>query len=155
MKRYGPLLAQPDALVLGDPGRHHLRMMPDAVNIRTGVESRGLLAWDRVESITMDVPTTRFRLPGFVGTLVLGAVSALAMDDLGIEPDDASMVIVAEGDATTHPLSRHHVGGYWAPTVMGAHRLMRHLIENPEHRALLATPEALIDTAARLARAQG
>ncbi|WP_435744602.1 hypothetical protein [Microbacterium sp. PMB16] len=152
MKRYGPLIAVPGALAVGDPGRNHLRLTPDAVILRDGVESRGLLAWTSVESIVVDVPTTKFRLPGLVGTIVLGALTAVALSDLGVDPDDGSVTLTADGHPTTMPLSRHHVGGYWEPTVAGAHRLLAHLIAHPEQRALLAHPEPLIDVAAQLAR---
>ncbi|GAA2926799.1 hypothetical protein GCM10010458_06100 [Microbacterium luteolum] len=152
MKRYGPLIAVPDALAVGDPGRNHLRLTPDAVILREGVDNRGIVPWSSVESILLDVPTTRFRLPGLVGTIVLGALTAVALSDLGVDPDDGAVTLTVDGESTTVPLSRHHVGGYWEPTVMGAHRLLTHLIENPEQRALLAHPESLIDIAAQLAR---
>ncbi len=152
MKRYGPLIAVPDALAVGDPGRNHLRLTPDAVILREGVDNRGIVPWSSVESILLDLPTTRFRLPGLVGTIVLGALTAVALSDLGVDPDDGAVTLTVDGESTTVPLSRHHVGGYWEPTVMGAHRLLAHLIENPEQRALLAHPEPLIDIAAQLAR---
>ena len=152
MKRYGPLIAVSEALAVGDPGRNHLRLTPDAVILREGSESRGILSWASVEQIAMDVPTTRFRLPGLAGTIVLGALTAIALSDLGVDPDDGAVTLTVDGEAVTVPLSRHHVGGYWAPTVTGAHRLLAHLIENPEQRALLAHPEQLVDVAAQLAR---
>lgn len=152
MKRYGPLIAVPDALAVGDPGRNHLRLTPDAVILREGAENRGILSWTSVEAIALDVPTTRFRLPGLVSTILLGALTASMLDDPGMDPDDGAVVLTVDGESTTLPLSRHHVGGYWAPTVTGAHRLLAHLIENPEQRALLAHPEPLIDIAAQLAR---
>ena len=152
MKRYGPLIAVSEALAVGDPGRNHLRLTRDAVLLREGAESRGILSWASVDGIALDVPTTRFRLPGLVGTVVLGALTAVALSDLGIDPDDGSVTLTVDGEPLTVPLSRHHVGGYWAPTVAGAHSLLAHLIENPEQRALLAHPEQLIDVAAQLAR---
>lgn len=152
MKRYGPLIAVPDALAVGDPGRNHLRLTPDAVILREGVDNRGIVPWSGVESILLDVPITRFRLPGLVGTIVLGALTAVALSDLGVDPDDGAVTLTVDGESTTVPLSRHHVGGYWEPTVTGAHRLLAHLIENPDQRALLAHPEPLIDIAAQLAR---
>ena len=153
MKRYGPLIAVPEALAVGDPGRSHLRLTPDAVIVREGVESRGILSWESIDEIVLDVPTTRFRLPGLVGTIVLGALTAVALSDLGVDPDDGAVTLTIDGERMTVPLSRHHVGGYWAPTVHGAHSLLAHLIENPAQRALLAHPEPLIDVAAQLARA--
>ena len=122
MKRYGPLIVVPDALAVGDPGRHHLRLTPEAVMIRAGVESRSILPWAGVERVVLDVPTTRFRLPGLVGTLVLGAVTAAMLSDPGVEPEDGTATLTVDGENTTVPLSRHHVGGYWAPSVAGAHR---------------------------------
>jgi len=152
VKRYGPLIAVPEALAVGDPGRNHLRLTPDAVILREGAKSRGILSWASVEQIAMDVPTTRFRLPGLLGTIVLGALTAIALSDLGVDPEDGAVTLTVDGESMTVPLSRHHVGGYWAPTVAGAHRLLAHLIENPEQRALLAYPEQLVDVAAQLAR---
>ncbi|KNY07115.1 hypothetical protein [Microbacterium sp. GCS4] len=152
MRRYGPLLAVPGALAVGDPGRHHLRLTPDAVVVREGIENRGIIPWDRVERIRLDVPTTRFRLPGLVGTIVLGAASALAQTDIGADPEDGTLTITVDGDPQTSPLSRHHVGGYWTPTVDGAHRLLDHLVASPEQRVLLAHPESLVSVSATLAR---
>jgi hypothetical protein len=152
VKRYGPLIAVPEALAVGDPGRNHLRLTTDAVILREGAESRGIFSWASVEEIAMDVPTTRFRLPGLLGTIVLGALTAIALSDLGVDPDDGAVTLTVDGEQMTVPLSRHHVGGYWAPTVTGAHRLLAHLIENPEQRALLVHPERLVDVAAQLAR---
>lgn len=152
MKRYGPLIVVPEALAVGDPGRNHLRLTPDAVLIREGIENRGIVSWADVDAIAIDVPTTRFRLPGLVGTVLLGALTAVMLTDPGVDPDDGSATLTVDGESRTVPLSRHHVGGYWAPTVAGAHRLVAHLIAHPEQRALLAHPEPLIDVAVRLAR---
>lgn len=152
MKRYGPLIVVPEALAVGDPGRNHLRLTPDAVLIREGAENRGIVQWTTLESIELDVPTTSFRLPGLTGTVLLGALTALMLSDPGVDPDDGSATLIIDGEPHTVPLSRHHVGGYWAPTVAGAHRLLAHLISHPDQRALLAHPEPLIEVAARLAR---
>ncbi|WP_136056550.1 hypothetical protein [Microbacterium sp. K24] len=152
MKRYGPLIAVPGALAVGDPGRNHVRLTPDAVILREGAENRGIVTWDGLDRITLDVPTTRFRLPGLVGTVVLGALTAIALSDLGVDPDDGRVTLVVDGEPRVMPLSRHHVGGYWGPTVDGAHHLLAHLIAHPEQRALLAHPEPLVDIAALLAR---
>ena len=152
MKRYGPLIVVPGALAVGDPGRHHLRLTPDAVLFRDGSENRGIVPWIQVERVLIDVPVTRFRLPGLASTIVIGALTFLAVSDLGMDPDDSTVDVQIDGESTTAPLSRHHVGGYWAPTVDGAHRLLQHLIDHPEQRSLLARPESLLDVAARLAR---
>ena len=143
MKRYGPLIVVPGALAIGDPGRHHLRLTPDAVLFRRGTENTGILPWSQVDRVVLDVPTTR---------LVIGALTFLTLDSLDLDPEDGAIAVTAMGETTTTPLSRHHVGGYWAPTVDGAHRLLEHLIAHSEQRALLARPESLLDVAAKLAR---
>lgn len=137
MKRYGPLIVVPEALAVGDPGRHHLRLTPDAVIIREGVENRGIVSWTDVEAIMLDVPTTRFRLPGLVSTVLLGALTAAMLSDPGVDPEDGSVTLTVGGESRTVPLSRHHVGGYWAPTVVGAHRLIAHLIAHSEQLSLI------------------
>lgn len=152
MKRYGPLIAVPGALAVGDPGRFHLRLTPEAVLFRQGTEEHGITPWSRIERVLLDVPTTRFRLPGLVSTIVLGALTFLTLDSVDMDPDDGAVEVTVDGEPVTAPLSRHHVGGYWTPTVDGAHRLLQHLIDHPEQRSLLARPEQLIDVAARLAR---
>lgn len=152
MRRYGPLIVVDGALAVGDPGRHHLRLTPDAVIIREGVSSAGILSWDTIGDIRIDVPTTRFRLPGLVSTVLLGALTVLALDDIGADPENGIARLLVDGERRVLPLSRHHVGGYWAPTVDGAHRLLAQLIAHPDQRTLLAHPEPLVDLAARLAR---
>lgn len=154
MKRYGPLIAVPGALAVGDPGRHHLRLTPEAAIVRAGEEEAGIFLWDDIERVVMDVPTTKFRLPGLVSTLALSVVTVLTADTLDLDPDDGGVELVIAGETVRRPLSRHHVGGYWAPTVRGAHALLAHLIGTPEQRALLSRPESVIDVAAKLARAE-
>lgn len=152
MRRYGPLIAVPGALAVGDPGRHHLRLTPEAVILRAGADQVGIHAWSDVERLRLDLPTTRFRLPGLVSTLVLGILTVLTADSLDLDPEDGEVSVVVAGETLRMPLSRHHVGGYWAPTVRGAQRVLAHLIRTPAQRALLAHPESVIDVAAKLAR---
>lgn len=152
MRRYGPLLAAPDALVVGDPGREHLRLTSGGVAHRNGREHRESFAWEQLSMLHLDVPTTRFRYPGLVGTIGLGILSAAVQDDLGIDPDEGSVDIVIEGEPRRLALDRHHVGGYWEPTVTGAQRLLDQLLARADQRALLKQPGALVGLAAKLAR---
>lgn len=152
MKRYGPLIVADGALVVGDPGRGHLRLAEDAVVHRHGAGAGVVFAWEHLSSVRLDVPTTRFRYPGLASTIGLGLLAAAAQEDVGIGPDDGSVEVVARGETRRLDLGRHHVGGYWRPTVVGAQRLLDHLIGHPEQRRLLARPEVLVDLAAKLAR---
>lgn len=152
MRRYGPLIVVPGALAVGDPGRHHLRLTPEALLLRSGAESRGIIDWSTVDAIVLDVPTTRFRLPGLVSTLLIGALTLVTLDSLDLDPEDGTAHLTIDRTETSSPLSRHHVGGYWAPTVRGAQRLLQHLIDHPEQRQLLAHPDKVLDVAVRLAR---
>lgn len=62
MKCYGPLLAVSEALTVGDPGRHHLRLTPEAAIIREGVENRGILPGSNWTTSTWHVtPDSRWR----------------------------------------------------------------------------------------------
>lgn len=152
MKRYGPLIVADGQLVVGDPGRSHLRLFPDVVVHRHGAGAGMVFAWEQLTSMRIDVPTTRFRYPGLASTIGLGLLAAAAQEDVGIGPDDGSVELVVGGEQRRLDLGRHHVGGYWRPTVVGAQRLLDEVIRHPEQRALLARPHALIDLAAKLAR---
>lgn len=152
MKRFGPLIAVPEALAVGDPGRSHLRLTPDAVIRREGAEHRELLSWDRISLIHLDVPTTRFRYPGLIGTIGLGVLTAATGENLGIDPDDAAIDLVVDGEPRRVAVGRHHVGGYWVRAVTGAQRMLHHLLAHPEQRALLSRPERLVELASRMAR---
>lgn len=152
MRRYGPLLAAADALVVGDPGREHLRLTPAGVNHRNGRDLREGFAWEQLSMLHLDVPTTRFRYPGLVGTIGLGILSAAIQDDLGIDPDEGSVDVVVDGEPRRLALDRHHVGGYWDRTVVGAQRLLDQLLTHPDQRLLLVQPDALVGLAAKLAR---
>ncbi|WP_309129168.1 hypothetical protein [Microbacterium sp.] len=152
MRRYGPLIALPGALAVGDPGRWHLRLTADAVAHREGAEHRDRFAWEQISLLHVDVPTTRFRYPGMLGTVALSILTAVTGENLGIDPDDGATDVVVDGEPRRLPLSRHHVGGYWLRTVTGAQRLLDHLLVNPQQRSLLSRPESLVELAARLAR---
>ncbi|MFJ4252709.1 hypothetical protein [Microbacterium sp. NPDC090003] len=152
MKRYGPLIVADGVLVVGDPGRGHLRLTTDAVVHRHGAGAGVVFAWEHLSSVRLEVPTTGFRYPGLASTIGLGILAAAAQEDVGIGPDDGSVVLTVRGEVQRLDLGRHHVGGYWRPTVVGAQTLLDQLIGHPEQRELLARPEALVDLAAKLAR---
>lgn len=152
MRRYGPLIVAEGALVVGDPGRGHLRLTEDVVVHRHGAGASRVFAWEHLSSVRLDVPTTGFRYPGLASTIGLGILAAAAQEDVGIGPDDGSVELIVRGEAQRLDLGRHHVGGYWRPTVVGAQLLLDQLIGHPEQRLLLARPEVLVDLAAKLAR---
>ncbi|UPL15524.1 hypothetical protein [Microbacterium galbinum] len=152
MRRYGPLIVAEGALVVGDPGRGHLRLTEDVVAHRHGAGAGRVFAWEHLSSVRFDVPTTGFRYPGLASTIGLGILAAAAQEDVGIGPDDGSVELIVRGEAQRLDLGRHHVGGYWRPTVVGAQLLLDQLIGHPEQRLLLGRPEVLVDLAAKLAR---
>ncbi len=91
------------------PGDTIFVSLSQAVIIRRGAEGQGIVPWDDVEGIALDVPTTRFRLPGFFGTVLLGALTAAMLSDPGIEPDDGAVTLTVDGgehDAAAEPPSR-------------------------------------------------
>jgi len=63
---------------------------------------------------------------------------------------------VRRGDTSTrYPLSRHHVGGYWAKGVDATQRMLDRLVADAPSRALAAHPDALLDLVVRTARREG
>lgn len=152
MKRFGPLHALDDGLAVGDPGRNHLLLTPAGIAHRDGDEVTHALGWDAVESVSIDVPTSRFRFPGAVSGLLSAIIVALIQENPGLGPEDGVTVIRSRGVDTTLPLGRHHAGGYWAPTVSSSRDLLNRFIADAQSRDLLRHPQTLVDTVARAAR---
>ncbi|AWB85238.1 hypothetical protein [Mycetocola zhujimingii] len=146
MTRFGPLEARGNTLVLGDAGGHHAELTASALVLREFQEEPVSIDWSRVEQVTLTVPETRFRLPGLattVGLVVLGSMSG----DMGVgtEIDDGTLrVSVAGADPVEMPITRHHVGGYWAKSVRAATALLNRLGTDPEARQLLTNPERVV-----------
>ena len=112
MKRYGPLHALDEGLAIGDPGRNHLLLTPTGIAHRDGDEVTRALDWDVVETVSIDVPTSRFRFPGAVAGLVSALIVALIQENPGLGPEGGTAVIRSRGVDATLPLGRHHAGGY-------------------------------------------
>lgn len=149
--RFGPLHSVGGQLVVGDPGRRHLVLLPDAVHYRNDDEVEATFAWAGVTGIRLSLPTTRFRFPAAVSGVALSALTLFVQDDPQISPKDGAVAI--DGDeAFAAPLNCHHLGGYWQRTVDVAQDLIARFIEEPTSRTLLHHPDALIETVSSAAR---
>jgi hypothetical protein len=146
MSRFGPLEAHGGSLVLGDTGGHHAELTASALVLRRYQEEPIPLAWSRIEDVTFSVPETRFRLPGLATTLGLGALGTLFGDwNIGSDIENGELrVSIAGADPVLMPLSRHHVGGYWAKSVRASSALLARLVGDPASRPLVNDPERVV-----------
>lgn len=146
MTRFGPLEARGNTLVLGDAGGHHAELTASALVLREYQEEPLTLDWSRIENVTLTVPETRFRLPGLVSTVGLALLGSVTGDmGVGGEIDDGTLrVAVAGADPIEMPITRHHVGGYWAKSVRASTALLNRLGTDPESRQLLHNPERVV-----------
>lgn len=146
MSRFGPLEARGNTLVLGDAGGHHAELTASALVLREFQEQPLSIDWSRVETVTLSVPETRFRLPGLVSTVGLAVLGSVTGDmGVGAEIDDGTLrVSVSGADPIEMPITRHHVGGYWAKSVRAATALLNRLGSDPESRQLLDNPERVV-----------
>lgn len=152
MKRFGPLHASRQTLLIGDPGHRHLVLAEDGVRYRNEHELVASHEWDSIFDIRIEMPTTRFRFPGLVSGVVLSAIAIFIQDDPSIGPKDGTVTITIRNEKVTYPLSRHHLGGYWARSSAATQRLVDQLIMDASSRALLRHPGSLIRAAAAAAR---
>ena len=111
------------------------------------------VVWDDVTSVVLDLPTTRFRLPGMAAGLADSALVLLAGDGFSPDVADGRAILHTRDEAVDLPVSRHHFGAYWDRTVRSAQRLLDRLIADPDSRALLDRPEGLLDTIVTATRA--
>jgi hypothetical protein len=146
MSRFGPLETQGTTLVLGDAGGHHAELTTSALILRQYREQPLVLDWSRVTSVTLDVPETRFRLPGLVTTVVLGALGAIFAEwNIGDDIEDGTLTVGVDGaDPVVMPVTRHHVGGYWTRSVTATSALLTRLVADPASRELLHFPDRVV-----------
>jgi hypothetical protein len=146
MSRFGPLETQGPTLVLGDAGGHHAELTASALILREFREQPLILEWSRVTSVHLEVPETRFRLPGLVSTVVLGVLGAIFADwNLGEDLENGTLTVgVAGADPVLMPVTRHHVGGYWTKSVRATSALLTRLVADPGARELLHSPDRVI-----------
>lgn len=144
MPRYGPLQVLNDGVVLGDPGRRNLLLVPDGLHYRDASEVQHRYSWDEVTSLGIDVPTTRFRFPGVISGVVSVVLVAFTQEDPHLDPAEGSVSITTSDSATTLPLDRHHLGSYWVEAVRRTQRMLDRLLTDPPSRRLLRHPRTLL-----------
>lgn len=148
MTRYGPLEARDGLLAIGDLGGHHVRLTEAGVVVRRHGEEARHLGWELIDSADFDVRTTRFRWPGAVTTVLMGALGLIFQDwAIGDQDYDASLDVVLHDGALVHvDVTRHHVGRYWVKPVRATQALLARLVDDSESRMLLRDPERLLET---------
>ncbi|MFU8947299.1 hypothetical protein ACLRGF_11265 [Mycetocola zhadangensis] len=146
MSRFGPLEARGSTLVLGDAGGHHAELTASALVLREYREQPLPLDWSRVENVTLEVPETRFRVPGFATTVGLGILGAIFHDwNIGEDIENGILTVsLVDADPVVMPITRHHVGGYWTKSVRAASALLSRLVSDPQSRELLDSPERVV-----------
>jgi hypothetical protein len=107
---------------------------------------RGLLRWGDLAALEIDAPTTRWRYPGVLSTVVAAVVG-----NIGIEwyPEGAAFdVEITTASGVGIVAGR----GYWAPHARAVEALLRLLVSERAPRAWLDTPGDLLGVVASVAR---
>lgn len=152
MTRYGILHARPEGLLIGDPGREHLLLTPQALIARDHRTVTDEIAWERISAVRLDVPTSRFRFTGAAVGVASAVLAFFISGDPGMDPEDGrAHVTTPEGEIRLW-VGRHHVGGYWVRNIEASQRLIDRLIDEPYSRALLWQPDALLEAVRKAAR---
>lgn len=152
MKRYGPLHVGESGLLIGDPGRKHLRVTSGALVYVDGGMERESFPWEDTDEVVLRLQTTRFRFPSVLSGLATATFVAVTSESPDFGPEDGE-VIVRRGDTSIRrSLSRHHLGGYWAKGVDATQRMLDQLVADAPSRALAARPDALLNLVVRTAR---
>jgi hypothetical protein len=148
-KRFGPLHATEQGVLIGDPTRRHLLLAEDGIHHADGEKRLATFAWDRVENVRLGYSTTWFPWPGAVAGVLWAAAVALAQDDLGVAVDDGKAEVATRDGVEVVDVSRHHLGPYWKSAVARTEMLVEWLAAKPERRTLLSAPDELVRRAAR------
>lgn len=112
---------------------------------------RGRVTWGDLAALEIDAPTTRWRYPG-----VLSTVLAALVGNIGIEwyPEGAGLdveITTASGVGIV-PCDGFAGRGYWSPHARAVEALLRLLVSDRGARAWLETPGDLLGLVASVAR---
>lgn len=114
-------------------------------------EPRGFVAWADLAALEIDAPTTRWRYPGVLSTVVAAVVGTVGIDwypsgaELDVEITTGSGVEVVRCDGFAGR-------GYWAPHARAVEALLRLLLSDRGARDWLDTPADLLAVVASVAR---
>ncbi len=112
---------------------------------------RGLLRWGDLAALEIDAPTTRWRYPGVLSTVVAAVVGNIGIEwypegaafDVEITTASGVGIVACDGFAGR---------GYWAPHARAVQALLRLLVSERAPRAWLDTPGDLLGVVASVAR---
>lgn len=152
MKRYGLIHAVGEGILLGDPTRRHLLLMSESLQHREGNDTLHRFRWDDLQGVAVNVPTTRFRFPGFLAGVVSAAVILIAQGDPNLGPEAGAVEVRVDSASHVLPVDRHYLGSYWAPAVRGVQLMLNRLVSDPSSRVLLDHPDRLLRAVALAAR---
>ena len=112
---------------------------------------RGLVPWGDLAALEIDAPTTRWRYPGVLSTVVAAVVGNIGIEwypegaafDVEITTASGVGIVACDGFAGR---------GYWAPHARAVEALLRLLVSERAPRAWLDTPGDLLGVVASVAR---
>ncbi|WPF81707.1 hypothetical protein SANBI_003020 [Sanguibacter sp. 4.1] len=112
---------------------------------------RGLVRWGDLAALEIDAPTTRWRYPGVLSTVVAAVVGNIGIEwypegaafDVEITTASGVGIVACDGFAGR---------GYWAPHARAVEALLRLLVSERAPRAWLDTPGDLLGVVASVAR---
>lgn len=175
-RRVGYVVAEGDALVLGQPGTRALRLTVDGV-ARTelgypetgadpAVREEWRVPWAQVRSLSVEAPISSKRKPGlwpmlgaFVEAAVAGAgdprtAEVVVRLELDGGPSDADADVDGAGGAAREVACDGYVGkGYWRGDATAIAALLALLVAEPQARAQLDRPERLLEVLAEVGAA--
>lgn len=112
---------------------------------------RGLVPWGDLAALEIDAPTTRWRYPGVLSTVVAAVVGNIGIEwypegaafDVEVTTVSGVGIVACDGFAGR---------GYWAPHARAVEALLRLLVSERAPRAWLDTPGDLLGVVASVAR---
>lgn len=112
---------------------------------------RGLVRWGDLAALEIDAPTTRWRYPGVLSTVVAAVVGNIGIEwypegasfDVEITTASGVGIVACDGFAGR---------GYWAPHARAVEALLRLLVSERAPRTWLDTPGDLLGVVASVAR---
>lgn len=152
-RRFGPLQMRGGELYVGNRGWSALRISQEGVALcnKRGVQRE--ICWDDIESISLSVPTVRFRSVDAVAYSLNALLMLLAQEFVDyVNSGGAATLRLRNGEVVEWQVASHHFLGYWSVSVRAVQHVLQSLVSDRESRALLQDPAESIAAARRMAK---
>ncbi|QIK63234.1 hypothetical protein G7068_08505 [Leucobacter viscericola] len=145
-KHYGPLTFADGFLLIGDPLGAHARITQEGIS---SFEQNNLIEefeWAAVGSVQLTLAQSQFRYTAQAWDLLAAVIALISAENPTLSPSDhGTLSVGVAGENKQIAVGMPRLGTYWAKEVNSVQRFLDHMLNSPEERELIDSPDSLRD----------